>query len=88
MCVPLIVGKGSVTRVNVVTSLFEVLPVLSSPFLCLLWLVLQVIAVLCDRNAIEIKRYGHPMGFSKTPKMTLIQAVCGRGEWCSHSIEI
>ena len=42
-------------------------------------LLLQVIAVLCDRNAIEIKRYGHPMGFSKTPKMTLIQAVCGRG---------
>ena len=38
-------------------------------------------AILCDRNAIEIKRYGHPMGFPKTPKMALIQAVCGRGEW-------
>lgn len=39
----------------------------------------QVMAILCDRNAIEIKRYGHPMGFPKTPKMALIQAVCGRG---------
>jgi cytochrome bd-type quinol oxidase subunit 2 len=39
----------------------------------------QTVAVLCDRNAIEIKRYGHPMGFPKTPKMALVQAVCGRG---------
>ncbi|CAI8045534.1 Palmitoyltransferase ZDHHC3, partial [Geodia barretti] len=33
----------------------------------------QTVAVLCDRNAIEIKRYGHPMGFPKTPKMALVQ---------------
>lgn len=43
-------------------------------------------AVLCDRNAIEIKRYGHPMGFPKTPKMVLVQAVCGRGQ--SHLLNI
>ena len=48
---------------------------------CVCVCVCQVMAVLCDRNAIEIKRYGHPMGFPKTPKMALVQAVCGRGEY-------
>ena len=36
--------------------------------------------MVCDRNAIEIRRYGTPSGFPKTPKMVLIQAMCGRGE--------
>jgi len=39
----------------------------------------SAIAVVCDRNAIEIRRYGTPSGFPKTPKMVLIQAMCGRG---------
>ena len=40
----------------------------------------QTIAVLCDRNALEVHRYGHPMKFPDTPKLQLIQALCGRGE--------
>ena len=39
----------------------------------------QTIAVLCDRNAIELRRYGAPSWFPKTPKLVLIQALCGRG---------
>ena len=41
---------------------------------------LQTIAVLCDRNALEVHRYGHPMKFPDTPKLQLIQALCGRGK--------
>ena len=39
----------------------------------------QTIAILCDRNALEIRRYGAPTKFPKTARMMLIQAVCGRG---------
>ncbi|XP_064407374.1 palmitoyltransferase ZDHHC3-like isoform X2 [Halichondria panicea] len=39
----------------------------------------QVIAILCDRNAVEIRRYGHPKRFPTTPRMVLIQGMCGRG---------
>ena len=41
----------------------------------------QTIAVLCDRNALEVRRYGHPMRFPKTPKLQLIQGLCGRGKF-------
>ena len=36
-------------------------------------------SVLCNRSAIEIRRYGRPMGFPTTPKLMLIAGVCGRG---------
>lgn len=39
----------------------------------------QLIAVLCDRNAIEIHRYGRPTSFPKMPYMLLLQGMCGRG---------
>ena len=40
---------------------------------------LQTIAVLCNRNAIELRRYGAPTWFPKTPKLVLVTALCGRG---------
>jgi len=45
-----------------------------------IWIIIwQAISVLCDRNALEIARYGAPKRFPDTPKMVLIQAMCGRG---------
>ena len=49
---------------------------------------MQTIAVLCDRNALEVHRYGHPMKFPDTPKLQLIQALCGRGNHCLDTVII
>ena len=38
-----------------------------------------MLSVLCNRSAIEIRRYGRPPGMPTTPKLALIAAVCGRG---------
>lgn len=39
----------------------------------------QTVAVFCDRNALEVRRYGRPTTWPKTPRCVLIQALCGRG---------
>lgn len=39
----------------------------------------QTMAILCDRNALEMRRYGTPSKFPNTPRLVLIQALCGRG---------
>ena len=36
--------------------------------------------MLCDRNALEVHRYGHPMKFPKIPFVVLVTALCGRGK--------
>uniref|UniRef100_A0A1X7UUN8 Palmitoyltransferase n=1 Tax=Amphimedon queenslandica TaxID=400682 RepID=A0A1X7UUN8_AMPQE len=48
-------------------------------------LISQILAVLCNRTFVEVKRYGRPVGKPKESKMSLITAVCGRGPmwlWC------
>ena len=40
----------------------------------------QLLAIVCNRSAIEVRRYGRPTGPPKTPKMQLFTAVFGRGK--------
>ena len=42
--------------------------------------------VLCDRNAIELHRYGARTWFPKTPKLVLIQALCGRRKFYMYVV--
>lgn len=45
-------------------------------------------SVIFDRSAIEIRRYGRPMGLPVPSKLSLIATFCGRGISLAYSTSI